>query len=588
MREIWNNMLQATPNQHCCARVEFFIDAYHIDINHADRATFDTLLSQVRSLTGARWHPGRMHWTAPRTVVNAVLLRLLKWYDDAPLLEAARQGNAGDLQAAHHHATEQVTYQWPALCITPYQHQYDFANWGKQHKRAMLIGDMGIGKSIAAIMWCREHGVSLQSVLVICPASLIINWQREISGATSITAHVVGGTPARRKAALKEAGIHIVNYEWVVVKDKAGRPCIREDIVNLKKTVVICDESHKMKASNSQRSKAMAKAAQNFTHVLLMTGTPVSQGAEDYFSQFRIISESILGPSFNAFKNRYCNMMQVQGAPRGVSRITGYKNLEELQSIINPYTYTIRKADCLDLPDKSYQTIYVELTPELRKAYHEMKNCMVVELKAASGDAKAEHVIAQNILTRMGKLSQITQGFIIHEDDDQTRHITQLCKTDPNPKLAALEDLIDADHNPVIVVCKYTQDIANVKEMCSKNNWVCGNIDGSVPMDYRQEVVDLFQAGKIRVLVGQVQTMGVGYNLTAASRMVFYSNSYSLIDRLQCEDRIHRIGQKNNCHYIDIVASQTIDTAVINALRDKKDFASQLSSMRVNNLLDLV
>lgn len=521
-------------------------------------------VAYVKSIGGARWQPSRKLWTVPRTRMAAEELKRRGLYHDEAML-----------LGEHHHNVEQRQWDGWTLMegIKPRAYQEQFIEINKTKKRLLLRGDMGVGKTLMALMYMAENRVHPESILIICPSSLVYNWRAEIERFYGLQARVLVGTSAKRLRELAEPGIHVVNYEWVVdSKSKTAR--IKQEILDAGKTVLIMDESHKCKNHSARRSKAIAAwtSDMKIAHCLLLTGTPISQGVQDYFSQFKILDNGLFGQSFLAFRSRYCDTVPVKYGPPGAVKIIGAKNLDELMGIIRPYVYEIRKADCLDLPEKTYQMMSVEMSSAQVEAYLSMKYAMNAMVKE-----DADPVMVSNVLAKMTKLAQITQGYLI----DENRKVNQI--GEENPKLEMLGEILEAASGPVVVVCRFVEDIRKIQDLCDKLGKRHGAIYGEVEVVDRQRVVDSLQRGELDVVIGQIQTMGVGYNMTAASTMVFYSNSFSLVDRLQCEDRIHRIGQENNCHYIDIAATRngamTIDHDVINALRNKNDFAEYVSQV---------
>lgn len=534
-------------------------DKYYMTFDYsADKVTF------CKNLQQSRYSPQGKCWSAARNVPNAIDLKNAGYFHDEEMLDPSKQmPTLLDLDAVS---------VWK-IHASLYPPQERFRQWCRNVPRAMLIAAMGTGKTLMSLLWLHEHKLDPDDVLIICPASLLGNWEAEIRKFTGFDSIMVTGSTSQRKAALSERGIHIVNYDYLPVKGATETKAqLRGEIAALNKRVVIMDESHKVKTPSSARSKVLQEYARNLTHVLLMTGTPISQGAHDYYSQFRIINPHLLGTTFTTFKARYCLTEAVRGAPPGVSRITGYRLLEELNAIIKPYTFTIDKSEYGGMPEKIYQEIRVKMDSKHRRIYNQMRDEMLVEIKAST-----EPVTAPNILTRLSKLSQITQGFIIDETGDTHR-------LPHNPKAEVAEELMTADKEPMIFVCRFREDITVLKEICEKLQESYVVIDGTIPIPDRQALVDKFQAGKYRIMLGQVRTMGVGYNITAASRMVFYSNTYSLVDRQQAEDRINRIGATAQfSQYIDLVAEDTIDERVIEALKNKKDVANTLMQMCLEN-----
>lgn len=511
-----------------------------------------------KSLQGARYHPSAKQWSAPRNLPNALDLHKNEVLTDQKTLDLSKPTLTQFVRRG--------SYIWTLSNYDQMEHQVDWAVWCLSRSKAMLIAEMGLGKTLMSMMWWKAHAVTPGDILVVCPASLVQNWVNEIKKFTGVDALAVQGSAAKKEKILSRTGLHVVNYE------SFQSDAVKNLIVG--KTCIVLDESHKIKTPNTGRSKVLHGYCNDpqRTHILCLTGTPISQGAQDYFSQFKVIEPRLLGTSYTAFKARYCIQEQVRGAPTGVQRIVGYKQLEELTRIVAPYSRTFLKKDCLDLPEKTYETRHVTLSSPQTKAYKELKQEMATFLD--SGEA----VVAANVLTRLIRFSQITQGFIPYPNEPGRYQVFE-----DNPKIKALQEIIEGlpPEESLVIMCRFRQDIENIEKLLQKLRILSyASIHGDVPMESRQKIVDAFQEGRIKILVGQITTVGVGFNLTRASTVVFYSNTYSYVDRQQAEDRIHRIGTKGTCLYIDIVAQGTVDEHVLAAVKSKHDVATNLSDLR--------
>jgi len=523
------------------------------------------LIEFCKNLQQARYNPKERHWTATRNVPNAIDLHAQGFYSDSEMLDrrpARTSGTDG--------------FHWSLKC-DPYQHQRDFEQWATHRARALLAADMGTGKTLMALQWLAVHGVFPERVLVVCPTSLIHNWVAEIRKFCGIEAIGVVGSPLKRIELARRPGLHVINYEYFAINQT-----IRQEFEG--KRAMILDESHKIKNPQAHRSKILHESGTAVPYVLLLTGTPVSQGAQDYYSQFKVVEPKLLGSSFTAFKARYCEQEAVRGAPPGVKKIVGYKRLDELNKLIAPFTHTIRKSECLDLPKKVYTQRFVELGVDQRNFYNKLKREMAAWI---NGDETKEPVTAANVLTRLLRLSQVAQGFVSTGEEIDNK--VAIHKFESNPKLDCLGEILDEmpEGESFVIMCRFRQDIDNVSGLLEKRGIKGYVIDGRTPMERRQECVDDFQAGRVQALVGQIQVAGLGLNMTRAEKMIFFSNDYSLVNRLQAEDRIHRIGATgDHCLYIDITAINTVDEHVTEALTSKREVAEYLTVMRQHVLED--
>jgi len=247
------------------------------------------------------------------------------------------------------------------------------------------------------------------------------------------------------------------------------------------------------------------------------------------------------------------------------NQIVGYQNLSELNGIIEPFSFRVRKEDCLDLPDKVYTKRTVELTPEQRVAYDTMK-------AAALAIIEGSVVSAPTVSTQILRLQQVCSGFV-NMDDGTTKQV-------PTNKLPELMDALEEIDGKVIIWANFTHDILAIQAELAKvyGQDSVATFYGDTKSEERQLIVERFQDknNPLRFFVGQPRTGGYGLTLTEAKTVIYYSNGYDLEVRLQSEDRAHRIGQTNKVTYIDIVAEGTIDEKVLQALRGKIDIATTI------------
>ena len=245
----------------------------------------------------------------------------------------------------------------------------------------------------------------------------------------------------------------------------------------------------------------------------------------------------------------------------GNHQVVGYKNLQELTEKAHKIAFRITKKEALDLPEQVDTTRYVELEPTSRAIYNQVERDSYAELD------KGE-IVTRNVLTKLLRLSQITGGYITSDYTDMAEQIS-------SAKINALEDIVDEciDANKKLVVfARFIPEIDAITKMLNKRKIKYALIRGDVKD--RAGEVDKFQNDKeTKIFIGQLQTTGMGLTLTASDTAVFYSLSYNFADYEQAKARIHRIGQKNTCTYIHLIAKNTIDEKVMDALSKKKNIA---------------
>jgi SNF2 family DNA or RNA helicase len=320
-----------------------------------------------------------------------------------------------------------------------------------------------------------------------------------------------------------------------------------------------------------------------------MTGTMINNSPFDAFTQLCFLDEEILGTnSFYSFKAEYAEMLQdndpllrsirskissggrFYGTPQIVAKNDDgtpvYKNLDKLNGIIKEHCYRVCKKDCLDLPDKIYKNIFFDLTTEQTEIYKTAKEeCRLVFESEAT---------TFNKLVAFGKLSQITSGYYSHPLSDEPIRIQG-----ETPKIDLLVDqvlkIIEAGEK-IIIWAKFRIEIQDIFLKLKEHGINTVEYHGGITSDARKKNIELFEKGDAQVFLGNPQAAGIGITLISASCVIYFSNSFSLRNRLQSEDRAHRIGQTKNVTYINIAAKDTIDEDIINSLINKKSIADQI------------
>lgn len=238
-----------------------------------------------------------------------------------------------------------------------------------------------------------------------------------------------------------------------------------------------------------------------------------------------------------------------------------YRNLDKLSELIAPHSYRVLKSECLDLPEKIYKTLFFDMTKEQERIYKKAEyECRIVYQGQET---------PFNKLVAVTKLAQITSGYYIHPLANEPVRIEG-----ENPKLDLLVDRVDAvvsSGHKVIVWARYKIELADIVSRLEANGHKVVQYHGEVKKGERIEAIEQFENGDAQVFVGNQQAGGTGITLVAASYVIYFSNNFSLRDRLQSEDRAHRIGQTKNVTYINICGKNTIDEVVVNALVNKQD-----------------
>jgi SNF2 family DNA or RNA helicase len=528
----------------------------------------------LKGVQGVRFNPRTKTWTAPLRIdtYDALVVRF-----PAMVVSEEVKARIEDLKRLAGMIQAEKDKGWKGakpiepmpVMVKPFDHQIQAYNIGLQIPNIALLMEQGCGKTLTAIAIATrrfERG-EIKRVLVVAPASVVPVWPKEFRDYAKVAKEVrtLSGSTAQRIKALEAP--HVLRWEAlkVAVINYEGAWRMEGNLaewVEAEPTLVICDESQRIKTPTAKQSKAMHRIGQAARYRMILTGTPVTQSPMDFFSQYKFLDPSIFGSSFYAFRSRYAKM-----GGYGNYQVVGYRNLPDLVNKAHSIAYRVTKADALDLPEFMDQTLYCALEPEARRAYEALRQESVADLE---GEAR---ITAPNVLTRLLRLSQLTGGYL--GDDEKELHKISGAKLELLAE--TLDDLLTAGHN-VVIFARFLPEIAAIAKMVETNHPGAGLecITGEVPIAERGAAVDRFQAGESRVFIAQLATAGLGITLTAADVAIFYSLDFSFANYDQCRARIHRIGQHNPCTYIHLVADRTVDEKVLAALSKKRDVADDV------------
>ena len=424
-----------------------------------------------------------------------------------------------------------------------------------------LLMEMGTGKTLTAIAVAGRLFLDgmIARMLIVAPLSILGVWQQEFRKFTDFeySLVVLNGSESKKIEKLRQMptlGLRVVviNYE------SAWR--MEQVLAAWDADLIVCDEGHKIKTHNIAASKCMHRLGAKARYRMLLTGTIITNKAIDVFSPYKFLNPTVFGNSFFAFRNRYFDMV-------------GYGNhipilktsmADELTRRIHSIAFRATKAECLDLPETTEIVRSVELEPQARKLYQQLVRDSYTRIKE-------DEITAVNVLTRLLRLSQLTGGFLRGDETDRIERVS-------TAKLDALSDIVDSaaqEGGKLVIIARFLSEIEAITEMLEQKAIEWSLITGAVKD--RDEQVRRFQTDPdVTVFVGQIATAGLGITLTAADKMVFYSLDYSMSNFEQTKARIHRVGQRNPCTYIYLVAENTVDTKVLKALRDKANLAKVL------------
>lgn len=371
--------------------------------------------------------------------------------------------------------------------------------------------------------------------------------------------------------------VFAINYESVISTE--GEKFIKR-LLNAHRTMLVADEAHWVKTPGAKRTKKLRTLGkhQNVKYKRILTGTPLTNGAMDLYSQYAFLDPEIIGHStYTSYKNHFAMWQSVKNRKgQRFEKLLCYRNLDQLIEKIKPVSTRIRKEDCLDLPDKIYMPPReVELNAKQRRIYNQLRDDLVAEIEdstpeqlimaAIQGDG-SNYIKANNVLTQMLRWQQVVGGFATADDGSMTFL--------GSPKLDVCKDIVDNTDESVIIWAHYQPELEMLFETFKDRAvryW------GDVPDDEREDAIDQFQRGEKQVFIAN-RAACTGITLTKATLNIYYTNTFDASVRWQSEDRSHRIGQHNKVSYVDLIATNTLDEKIIAALDAKRGLADNVLS----------
>ena len=459
----------------------------------------------------------------------------------------------------------------------PYGHQLTALEKSWNRETYAYFMEMGTGKTkvlIDNMAMLYDRG-KIDGALIISPKGVIDTWYRQelpahlpnhIENMAVLWQANITKSQSRKLGNLfkTDERLHILIMNVEALSTQKGLT-FAEKFIFSHKTLMCIDESTTIKNPKAKRTKNIISIAPRAQYRRILTGSPVTKNPLDLYSQCEFLNEEHLDfTSYYAFRNRYAEMKTLHIAGRSIQVVSHFKNLDELAEQLKTFSYRVLKEECLDLPEKIYMKREIELSPEQKKVYKQMKEQALATLNG-------KQITTMTVLTQLMRLQQITCGHFV-ADDGTTQEIK-------SNRLNELMDILDEVEGKAIIWAHWQKDIQIIKEALIKKYGPGSVVDyyGLTPQDERQANIRKFQDDpRYRFFVGTPSTGGYGITLTAANTVIYYSNGYDLEKRLQSEDRAHRIGQKKSVTYVDILAEDTVDEKIVKSLRKKINIASQV------------
>jgi SNF2 family DNA or RNA helicase len=450
-------------------------------------------------------------------------------------------------------------YDWPGM-FTPFEHQRDTARFLTLHQRAFCFNEAGTGKTSAAI-WAADYLMNqglVRRALVICPLSIMQSaWQADLfKTAMHRSCGIAHGSEKKRRKVIKgDYAFVVINFDGVGVVADA----IRAGGFDL----IIVDEANAYKNTSTVRWKTLAKLVTKDTHLWMMTGTPASQSPLDAFGLAKMINPEGVPKYSTAWRDKVMTQVsKFKWAPKPTSQVTVFNALQP--------AIRYEKAQCLDLPEVTYQTREVPLSPQANKYYREL-------LKEMQIIAAGETISTVNAAAALSRLLQLSGGAVYTDDGN-------IVEFDVQPRLKVLEEVFDEAANKVLVFVPYRHTLALVKKHMDSIGITSEVIEGDVIPNQRSMIFRNFQQNTDpRVLLIQPQAASHGVTLTAADTVVFWSPVMSVETYLQCIARIDRVGQKNKMTVIHLQGSE-VERRMYSMLQNKVDMHERLVDLFIDEV----
>lgn len=503
-----------------------------------------------------------------------------------------------------------------------------------------LFFDPGTGKTRTALLIAAAKYAAgeIDSLLVIAPNGVHKQWATEEIPKWISDVNTTVQWKKNKKLFFIDGALNIVctNIEQFSTKT---RYLDYVEWVNSHRAMIVLDEATRIKNPKAirtqrllyefntviRRGKTILKSEPKTVARAILTGTPVTNGPFDVWSMFEFLQPGYFGINWYGFQNKYgmFHAIQVNGrvirilineeawyqikaatsfemanALYGVNLSTydmiqqqesyqgPFKNVEQLRDKMLEIAMFVKIEDCIDMPDRVYNRKLLDMSPEQERVYDELETYYITTYKDEKVEAKSK-------LTAYIRLQQIASGFVsseqVPEDELEDPPPNKITWFDDLPKMDQLlvdcEEIVGSIENPtgqVIIVCHFSAEAERIFDSlqaagyhcCLQTGWKkVGSIDG-------------FKQGKYSVMVANIRVISMGFNLQElCHHMIFYSNTFSLEDRIQVEARIYRAGQKQKCIYTDYVMKDTIDMKVYAALKQKKQLADYIRETSVKDML---
>lgn len=455
--------------------------------------------------------------------------------------------------------------------LVNYKHQEEVLGRSKDRPEYAFYMEPGTGKSRVTIKtaeyWYNEYSMDL--MIIVGPKSMIPTWSRiEIP---------------------KHSDLEFMTYEWrgiysnrqveqfnkfIDMKGKAllyfvcnidaliherFKNVVNNMIRRIPKFGIAIDEATSIKSLRADRTQEAFLLGDKAMMRRILTGTPIVQGPLDLYSQAQFLRKGLLGyTNYYSFKTRYAEIKPHRYGTRVFDKITGYRDLEDLRGRVLRYASIVKLDECVDLPERVFKQIDVELTDEQKEAYEDLRDKAIAYIQD-------HEVTALNVLAMVTRLLQIVAG--------QLKIKESVYVSLKNNRLEALKEAVDEVNDQCLIWCPYVQSAKDIVKYLGKE---AVHASSDYNINERQEVFDSFRAGNYKALVMNPQSAAHGLTLIEASTSLYYTNGYNLEHRIHSLARNYRLGQTKKTLVVDFVSQGTLEPQVLQALLEKQNLADRV------------
>lgn len=476
----------------------------------------------------------------------------------------------------------------------PFSHQQRVFEETRDLPAYGLLWEQGTGKTkptIDTAGYLYEQG-KIDAVLLVAPSGVHRNWVTDEipthlpDRLQSVSRCMYWRTPRSRTLWHQDEFKQLLGHKglaWLCIgydgfMSEIGKNSVWK-FLSRRRCLYILDESHHVKTPKAKRTRSIVRSGHYAPYRRILTGTPADKPF-DIYSQLRFLDPDLWArrhmATFAAFKQHYgewftaAEAREVTGYDPGYDKLLRYKNLEELNEILQGMSDRVLKEDVLDLPPKLYTKRYFDMHPRQQRMYSELHRELELELESG---AIVDGTLA---IVRLLRLQQIACGYVVADAAEPVEKIGP-----NNPRLDLLVEECEVIPHQAIIWCRFRHDVDQIVDALGAS---AVRYDGAIDEEEAARSKEIFNAGDAQWLVANPAKGAEGLTLNGAKTSIFYSNSFKLLERLQAEDRNHRIGQDGAQHdighgvlYMDLCANGTVDEKILQALRDKFDIASQIT-----------